>query len=129
MLLGVLGLALSTGRTPLWTVAASAAVLGAGFGLSWSFMGRRILGSLAAEERGLGAGAIPTVQMIGAAVGAAGASALGDTLGLERGIGRASALHAAPYLFALFLPLAAMGWLAANRLAGHRFAVESEADP
>ena len=60
--------------------------------------------------------------MIGAAVGAAGASALGDMLGLERTdreprLGRCTA---APYLFAVFLPMAALGWLAANRLAGQR---------
>ena len=117
IVLGVLSLAITTGRAPLPAVAASAALLGAGFGLSWSFMGRRILASLAEEERGLGAGTIPTVQMIGAAVGAAGASALGDVLGLADGVNRASAAHAAPYLFAVFLPMAALGWLAANRLA------------
>jgi MFS family permease len=117
IVLGLLGMALTTGRAPLLAVAASAVVLGAGFGLSWSFMGRRILASLPEGERGLGAAAIPTVQMIGAAVGAAGASALGDGLGLAGGMSRAAALHAAPYLFAVFLPLAALGWLTADRLA------------
>ena len=117
IVLGLIGLALTTGRAPLLAVAASAAVLGAGFGFSWSFMGRRILASLPDGERGRGAAAIPTVQMIGAAVGAAGASALGDMLGLAHGVEARSALHAAPYLFAVFLPVAALGWLTANRLA------------
>jgi MFS family permease len=123
--LGVLSLAVTTGRAPLAAVAASAALLGAGFGLSWSFMGRRILASLPDGERGLGAGAIPTVQMIGAAVGAAGASALGDLFGLAEGVTRDAAYHAAPYLFAVFLPMAALGWLAANRLAGAAATVDS----
>jgi hypothetical protein len=97
--------------------AGAATLLGAGFGLCWSFIGRRILASLPEDERGLGAGAIPTVQMIGAAVGAAGASALGDVLGLGQGVDRAAALRAAPWLFGAFLPLAAAGLLAALRLA------------
>jgi hypothetical protein len=117
IVLGVLSLAITTGRAPLLSVAASAALVGAGFGLAWSFMGRRILASLPEEERGLGAGAIPTVQMIGAAVGAAGASALGDLLGLAEGMTKTAAVHAAPYLFAMFLPMAVLGWLTANRLA------------
>jgi len=81
-------------------------------------MGTRILEGLPDEERGLGAGAIPTVQMIGAAVGAAGASALGDVLGLADGMTRLTALKAAPLLFAAFLPLSALGWISAHRLAG-----------
>jgi len=114
---GLACVSVSMGRAPLLAVAAAAAVLGSGFGLSWSFMGARILDSLPSDERGLGAGAIPTVQMIGAAVGAAGASALGDLLGLGQGVNRASALHAGPLLFAAFIPVVAVGWFTANRLA------------
>jgi len=116
--LGLLAITCAIGRAPLLAVAASAALMGCGFGLSWSFMGTRILEGLPDEERGLGAGAIPTVQMIGAAVGAAGASALGDVLGLADGMTRLTALKAAPLLFAAFLPLSALGWISAHRLAG-----------
>jgi hypothetical protein len=128
IVLGLVGLAFSTGRASILAVAAAAAVLGAGFGFSWSFMGRRILASLPERERGLGAAAIPTVQMIGAAVGAAGASALGDMLDLAHGVDARSGLHAAPYLFAVFLPVAAMGWLAANRLANLATQTDGKSD-
>ena len=117
VLLGLVGIALTLGRAPLLGVAACAAIIGAGFGLCWSFMGTRILDGLPEEERGIGAGAIPTVQMIGAAVGAAGASALGDVLGLAEGMSRSSALRAAPILFAAFIPLSAAAWISAQRLA------------
>ena len=117
VLLGLIGVTLTLGRAPLLGVAVCAATIGAGFGLCWSFMGTRILDGLPEEERGIGAGAIPTVQMIGAAVGAAGASALGDILGLADGMTRASAIAAAPILFAAFLPLSAAAWISAGRLA------------
>jgi MFS family permease len=114
---GLACIALCMGRGPLIAVAASAALMGAGFGAAWSFMGARIIASLPEAERGLGSGAIPTVQMIGAAVGAAGATALGDVLGLSHGVDRAAALRAGPLLFTAFLPIAAAGLIAAHRLA------------
>jgi MFS family permease len=117
VLLGLIGVAFTLGRAPLLGVAACAATIGGGFGLCWSFMGTRILEGLPDDERGIGAGAIPTVQMIGAAVGAAGASALGDVLGLSDGLNRVSAMKTAPILFCAFIPLSAAAWVSAQRLA------------
>jgi MFS family permease len=113
---GLVCVAVCMGRAPVFAVVASAALMGAGFGFSWASLGGRIIASLPEEERHLGSSAIPTVQMIGAAVGSAGASALGDVLGLGEGVTRVSALKAGPLLFAAFLPIAAAGWMAANRL-------------
>jgi MFS family permease len=117
VVLGVIAIAVATGKAPLWAVAAASALIGIGFGLAWSFLSRRILASLPDEERSQGSSAIPTVQMIGSAAGAAGAGALADVLGLAAGVDRAGALRAAPFLFLAFLPLAVGGWFTAHRLA------------
>jgi MFS family permease len=101
---------------PLW-VAISGFVLGAGFGLAWSLVTRRILISLPEEERAVGASAAPTSQMVGSAVGAAAAGAAANLLGLAHSFTAAHADQSASWLFALFIPLAGAGVLAAWRLA------------
>jgi MFS family permease len=109
----LLGPSLAMGG-PLASAAASV-LIGAGFGLTWSFLNRKILASLSDGERALGSSAIPTVQMIGNAAGAAAASALGDLIGLGRAVSAAEGRALAPTLFAAFVPLALLGWTAANR--------------
>jgi hypothetical protein len=98
-------------------VIAGGAVVGAGFGLAWSLAARRMLVALPGEDRAVGASAIPTTQLIGGAVGAAAAGAIANLLGLAHAFTPARAAAAAPWLFAAFLPVAALGWLAALRLA------------
>ncbi len=127
VLAGLLGLGLAIGHGPLAVIGAASALLGAGFGLFWSFLNRRILASLPDRERALGSSAIPTIQMIGNAVGAAAAGTLGDQLGLGAGIGRAAALRHGPVMFFAFLPLAVGGAIAANRVVGIRKAEAARA--
>jgi len=66
--LALAGVALSVGAFPAWGAAAAGAagaVLGAGFGFSWSFMSQRILTALPAEERAIGAaGFMPPIFAI-----------------------------------------------------------------
>ena len=59
---------------------------------------------------------MPTAQLIGAAVGAAAAGAVANLLGFGHGITAARAGLAGVWLFAGFVPLAAVGCLAAWRL-------------
>ena len=95
---------------------AGAAIMGAGFGLAWSLVNSRILSALPLEERALGAAATPTTQMIGGALGAAAAGAIANLLGLAHAFTPAHAALTAPWLFAAFVPVAGLGWLAAWRL-------------
>lgn len=111
----LLALTIASGQVAL--VALSGLVLGAGFGLAWSLITRRILITLPPEERGLGAAATPTAQMIGSAAGSAAAGAAANLLGLAHNFTRASALTAGPWLFAVFIPMAALGLASAARLA------------
>jgi MFS family permease len=113
---GVAALAVFIGSGAVWAVIAAAFVMGAGFGLAWSLVNSRILSALPIEERALGAAATPTTQMIGGALGAAAAGAIANLLGLARDFTPGHAAAAAPWLFAAFAPVAALGWLSAWRL-------------
>ena len=113
---GVACLALFIGSPRVWGVVAGAAIMGAGFGLAWSLVNSRILSALPLEERALGAAATPTTQMIGGALGAAAAGAIANLLGLAHAFTPAHAALTAPWLFAAFVPVAGLGWLAAWRL-------------
>ncbi len=114
----VAGLAL-TAAAIAWRPApaiAGGAIVGMGFGLAWPFLTARVLAALPAEDKAAGAAGIPTTQLIGAAVGAAGAGAMANLLGLAHAFTPERAAAAAPWLFAAFVPVAAAGVLAAWRL-------------
>ncbi len=114
---GVAAMALTFGQPGLIPAVAAASLTGAGFGVCWAFLARRVLASLDDTERPLGASAIPSTQQAGGATGAAAAGALGTALGLSHGMDSVQAAHAAPWLFGAFLPVAAVGAVAAWRLA------------
>ncbi len=115
--LGVVLLALTLARAPLiWPIIAGALV-GVGFGLCWSLITQRILGALSADDQAIGAGAVPTTQLIGGAVGAAAAGAVANLLRLPQDFSVAHVRAVTPWLFGVFIPVACLGWLAALRLA------------
>jgi MFS family permease len=114
--LGVGLVAAALGRAPLAVTVAAVVVQGVGFGLCWALVTSRILASLPAEDRAIGASAAPTAQIIGGAVGAAGAGALANLLGVARTLGPAAARAAEPWLFGAFVVPAALGLAAAVRL-------------
>ncbi len=120
--LGVAGVALGMARAPVAAVACAGLGMGGGFGLFWAFASRRILAGLPQEEAAIGSAALPTVQIIGNLTGAATAGVIANLLGLSHGFDAAGASHAAPWLFGAFVPVAGLGWLAANRLAANRLA-------
>lgn len=110
-------LALAIGRAALGWIIAAEIVMGVGFGLSWSLATGRILRALPETDRAIGAAAVPTTQLIGGAVGSAAAGAAANLLGLAQAFTPAHAQAQAPWLFGVFAPLAALGLLAAARLA------------
>ncbi len=117
VVVGVGLVALSLGQASLAMAITAVTVQGCGFGLSWSLITARILGSLAPEDRAIGASAAPTSQIIGGAVGAAAAGALANLLGLAHGGFTPAAAHAGePWLFGAFVLPAAVGLMAAMRL-------------
>lgn len=125
-ILAGLGLcALAFGHWPLPAVVAAAALLGAGFGLSWAFMSQKIITALPAEERAIGSAAITTVRMTGAAAGAALAAVVANLLGFDEGVTVPVAEAVSVWVFAAVLPVAALGVWTAWRLGAAEPAPQS----
>ena len=115
--LSVISLIFTLPSGSIGAVFASAAALGGGFGAFWAFLTRRILEFLPPAEKTLGAGAIPTTQMLGNAVGAAFCGLIANALGVAHGFDRANALSASVWLFACAVPVALFGWFCAWRMS------------
>lgn len=114
---GLAGFSFSMPHGPLWGVALSATAAGGGFGLSWAFIARRVAAGAIAAERELAAGALPTTQLLGYALGAALAAILANSLGLSLDAPRPRLETVAFWIFFAFLPLTLPGLRAAWRLA------------
>lgn len=99
-------------------ILAGGALLGAAFGWSWSFMGRRVLAALADEDRAIGSSAITAVRQTGAAAGAAISGAAANLAGFSAGLTEASARSTGIWIYVAVIPLALAGVWAAFRLTG-----------
>jgi hypothetical protein len=122
-LCAVVGVALSILAFPTGSivgVAVAGAIMGAGFGLGWAFMSQRLLASLPAGERAIGAAGITTVRLTGSAAGAAVAAAVANLVGVSHGLTAESAREAGVWVFAAVLPVMAAGAWAAWRLGRDR---------
>ena len=105
-------------RGSITSITLAMLVTGVGFGASWGFAAKRIVASLPAGEQPLGSSAVPTAQLIGGAFGAAASSAVAGALGFAGGIDPDVGVTNGVWLFAAFLPVSIVGWLAAWRLGG-----------
>jgi hypothetical protein len=68
-----------------------------------------IVAAAAPAERTIASSAVPTMQRLGYAVGAAIAGIIANAAGFSRGLNAETAAGAASWLFVAFLPLAALG--------------------
>jgi hypothetical protein len=92
-------------------------LLGAGFGMCWAFVLRRVVESVAESERERAASSLPTIQLLGYALGAALSGIVANLSGLAADGSRGVVEGAAFWVFAAFLPLAGLGVAAAWRLS------------
>ena len=97
-------MALVTG--PVWLVALFAAAEGIGFGMSWTFILRRAIGRADADDAERLASALPTVQRIGYALGAAWAGLVANAAGIADDMSRPELARAGAAVFAACWPLA-----------------------
>lgn len=118
IVLGVALLALLTRAGPLALIVAAAALMGGGFGLSSSFIMRRVMGALAEEDRAIGSSAIMAVRQTGGAAGAAMAGVVANLCGFGAGVTLAAAQASAVWIFVAALPMGVLGLLAAWRFTG-----------
>jgi MFS family permease len=114
---GVLGFAYAVPAGTLPLILACAILQGGGFGIAWPFVTRIIVAAAPAPERTIASSAVPTMQRLGYAVGAALAGIIANAAGFSKGLSAATAAGAASWLFIAFLPLAVIGCVAGWRTA------------
>lgn len=112
---GIAGFAYSVPAGTLWLILFCALLQGGGFGIAWPFVTRVIVAAARKDERTIASGAVPTMQRIGYAIGAATTGIIANAAGFETGLNRETAGHVAAWVFLAFLPLALFACAAAIR--------------
>lgn len=115
--LGLLGFAVFMRSGHLWVIVMCAVAQGAGFGMMWGFVVKRITVNALPEERDVTSSIIPTIQQIGFAFGAAAAGIVANASGFAGVVTESAADYAATWIFATFLPFAILATVAAWRLS------------
>jgi hypothetical protein len=116
ILAGAVLLVLVMRDAPLVWIVGASLLMGAGFGFSSSLLNRRLIGTLAVDDRAIGSSALIAVRQTGGAVGAAIAGATANLVGFGAGLTVETARAAALWVFVTALPLAVFGAWAAWRL-------------
>ena len=114
--LSVVGFLVAVPRGPVWLIAVCAVMEGGGFGLAWTFILRRTTALAELGEARRIAGAIPTIQRLGFALGAACIGIVANAAGLPMAESPESAANVAEAIFLACLPAAAVGLLAMTKL-------------
>jgi MFS family permease len=114
---GIVGFAFAVPAGHLPVIVGSAILQGGGFGIAWPFVTRMIVAAARPAERTIASSAVPTMQRLGYAVGAAIAGIIANAGGFSKGLSAETAAGAASWLFVAFLPLAALGCAAGWRTA------------
>lgn len=110
--ISIVGFLYAVPHGPVWLIACFAAMEGSGFGMAWTFILRR---ATALAERGEVqriAGAIPTVQRLGYALGAAYIGIVANASGLLTMDTPIAAANVAKWIFLACLPFAVLGLVA-----------------
>jgi hypothetical protein len=113
ILAGVVGITFLTASGPLAAVAGSAALLGAGFGLSYSFISQRVISAFDDSTRARGSAAIGAARNTGAALGAAIAGIAANWAGFGSGLAGANLAWIAWGAFGSAIPFALVGLVCA----------------
>jgi predicted MFS family arabinose efflux permease len=116
VVVSIAALALVMRSGPIAAILVAATVLGAGFGFSSGFTGRRVIAAAGEGERELASAGINSVRLVGNAAGACLAGVIANLAGLASGVTTAAAQSTAVWLFALAAPIAVLGALAAWRV-------------
>jgi predicted MFS family arabinose efflux permease len=86
---------------------------GGGFGIAWPFVTRIVVSAAPEDERTIASSAVPTMQRIGYAVGAALCGIVANASGFSQGLSGETAAGVAKWLFLAFVPLGVVGVAAA----------------
>lgn len=113
--IALLGPAMAEG--PLSAIVLLSIAQGAGFGMMWGFLIRRVVAAAPGDERDSASAAMPTTQQIAFALGAALSGIIANLAGFAEAQTPAAMQPVAIWVFISFLPLAVLGAAAAWRLA------------
>ncbi len=114
---GIVGLAVTMPNGSLYALLPFVVLQGAGFGMMWGFVIRRVVAAAVTGERERTSAAVATLQQFGFAIGAAAAGLVANATGFADDASVATIRHVAFWIFAAFLPLALVGVWAAWRLS------------
>lgn len=114
---GLIGFAVTMVSGPVWLVCLFAVLQGAGFGMFWSFIIRRLVESVDENERSIAAASIPLVQRIAYALGAAVAGLVANSAGFSGGLSVQTSQIVATWVFVAFIPLATIGVFAGFKMS------------
>ncbi|WP_376703233.1 MFS transporter [Mesorhizobium sp. ISC25] len=115
---GVAGFAYTVPAGSIPLILLCALLQGGGFGIAWPFVTRVVVASAREGEQTIASAAVPTMQRIGYAVGAALTGIVANASGFSEGLNREAAANVATWLFLAFVPLGILGCLAALRISG-----------
>ncbi|WP_050928230.1 MFS transporter [Aestuariivita boseongensis] len=104
VLLSIPGFLYAVPHGPLWLIALCALVEGGGFGIAWTFILRRTTALAPADEAQRIAGALPTIQRFGYALGAAYIGIVANTAGFLDMSTTSDARHVAYLVFLACVP-------------------------
>ncbi len=105
---------------PVYILAVLALLEGAGFGIAWACILRRISGLTDLEDRERASAAIPTIHRLGYAIGAAFVGIVANAGGLEMDVARETVESVARWVFLACLPFALLGLLATWKFVSRR---------
>jgi len=101
MTCGAIGLGIWVVHGPLTLLGVCVALTGAGIGVCFAHISSRMIAAARPDERSLAASAIPTLQSLGIAFGAATAGLVANTAGLAEGVSSATVASAATWVYGL----------------------------
>ena len=113
----MLGLIYAMPSGPLWLIALLATCMGMGFGMSWSFVSKRIIANVPETERTQASGSIPTFLRVAMALGSAVSGIIANFSGFSEASSVAVARNVAFWSFAAFVPLMLVGLFFAWRVS------------
>ncbi|GIR31464.1 MAG: MFS transporter [Deltaproteobacteria bacterium] len=94
---------------PLWAIGILSVMMGTGFGMSWSFVSKRIIANVPESERTQVSASIPTFMRVAMALGSAFSGIIANYSGFSETSSVEAAQNVAFWCFAAFIPLVIIG--------------------
>lgn len=112
----LIGFSISMSGDVLWWILLWAICQGAGFGMMWSFIVRRIITGASSSEQDIASSSIPTTQQIGFAIGAAVSGIVANMFGFDENIAKNVLENVSFWIFAAFIPIMLYANFSARKL-------------